>query len=127
MSSGFRTIITFIFLVCGIAVIIVTLVLFVKEKKRAYVIQNEIHKLQQEKKRYEHDNNALQAEITYLQSEHSYEKEAKKLNYKKQGEHVVIVRRSPRNKENEDKDKSIKKQDETQSLKHQEIWLNYFF
>ncbi len=124
MSSGFRTIATFIFLICGITVIVVTLVFLVKERRRAYVIQNEIHKLEQEKKRYEHDNSTLQDEVTYLQSEYSYEKEAKKLNYKKQGEHVVIVRRSP--KENEDEDEIVQKQNDVR-LEHYKIWLSYFF
>lgn len=125
MNSGFRTIATFIFLVCGITVIVVTLVFLVKERKRAYVIQNEIQKLEQEKKRYEHDNNTLQDEVAYLQSEHSYEKEAKKLNYKKKGEHVVIVRRSP--KKNEKKDKIVQKQEDAHSVEHQKVWLSYFF
>ena len=124
MSNGFRTIATFIFFVCGIAVIVVTLVLVVKERKRAFVIQNEIYALEQEKKRYEHENIELQDKVEYLQSEHSYEKEAKKLNYKKQGEHVVIVRRSLEEEEKEED--VIDKQDDV-NLTHHQIWLSYFF
>lgn len=124
MNSGFRTIATFIFFVCGIAVIAVTLILIVKERKRAHVIQNEIYALEQEKKRYEHENITLQDRIAYLQSEHSYEKEAKKLNYKKQGEHVVIVRRS--RQENKNEEEVVQKQEDVH-LEHYQIWLSYFF
>ena len=124
MSNGFRTIATFIFFVCGIAVIVVTLVLVVKERERAHVIQNEIYTLEQEKKRYEHENIELQDKVAYLQSEHSYEKEAKKLNYKKQGEHVVIVRRS-RQKDKGKED--IVHEQEDVPLEHYQIWLSYFF
>ncbi len=124
MSSGFRTIITFIFFICGIAVIVLTLILIVKEKRRAHVIQNEIYTLEQEKKYYEHENMEWQDKIAYLKSEHSYEKEAKKLNYKKQGEHVVIVRRSPQNKQDAN---SIVLGQKKNQLKHYQIWLNYFF
>lgn len=124
MSNSFRTIATFIFFVCGIAVIAVTLILVVKERKRAHIIQNEIYALEQEKKRYEHENIELQDKVAYLQSEHSYEKEAKKLNYKKQGENVVIVRRS-RN-EDEKEEEVIHEQEDIQ-LEHHQIWLSYFF
>lgn len=124
MSNSFRTIATFIFFVCGIAVIVVTLVLVVKERKRAHIIQNEIYSLEQEKKQYEHENIELQDKVAYLQSEHSYEKEAKKLNYKKQGENVVIVRRS-RN-ENKKEEETVHEQEDNQ-LKHHQIWLSYFF
>ena len=124
MSSGFRTIATFIFFICGITVIVVTLVLVVKERKRAHVIQNEIYALEQEKQRYEHENVELQDKVAYLQSEHSYEKEAKKLNYKKQGEHVVIVRRSRQEKKIEE---FVAQEQEGTHLEHYQIWLNYFF
>jgi len=124
MSNGFRTIVTFIFFVCGIVVIAVTLILVVKERKRAHIIQNEIYSLEQEKERYEHENIELQDKVAYLQSEHSYEKEAKKLNYKKQGENVVIVRRS-RN-ENKKEEEIVNEQEDIQ-LKHHQIWLSYFF
>jgi cell division protein FtsL len=124
MSQNFRTIGTFLFFVGGIAIIAVTLILVVKEKKRAHVIQDEIYALEQEKKQYEHENINLQDKIAYLKSEHSYEKEAKKLNYKKSGEKVVIVRRAAEQSQEKIKDKqSIKNVDQ----KHYHVWLNYFF
>ncbi|MEN8252202.1 MAG: septum formation initiator family protein [Patescibacteria group bacterium] len=124
MSNNFRSIITFIFLVVGIGVIVITFVLIVKERKRARVIQDEIYALEQEKKQYEHENMELQDKVAYLQSEHSYEKEAKKLNYKKQGEHVVIVRRSP---QEEDETSTEEAQEKQKEREHYQVWLDYFF
>jgi cell division protein FtsL len=115
---------TFLFFICGIAIIIITFVLIAKERKRANIIQDEIYALEQEKKQYEHENIELQDKVAYLQSEHSYEKEAKKLNYKKQGEHVVIVRRSPEKKSDILQD--IQEEEEL-TLKHYQVWMNFFF
>ncbi len=124
MSNNFRTIITSVFFIGGVAVIVVTFVLIMKERKRASVIQNEIYTLEQEKKQYEHDNIELQDRVTYLQSEHSYEKEAKKLNYKKPGEHVVIVRRSAETVEHP---VQMSNEDEKKEKEHYQIWFDYFF
>lgn len=125
MNQNFRTIATFLFFIGGVAAIVVTFVLIVKTQKRSHIIENEIHTLQQEKKRYEHENMELQDKIAYLKSEHSYEKEAKKLNYKKPGEHVVIVRRSRENEEDEQIDRDISETEKNE--KHYDIWLSYFF
>ncbi|PID52422.1 MAG: hypothetical protein CR972_01915 [Candidatus Moraniibacteriota bacterium] len=125
MSQGFRTFLTIVLFVGSIAIIGATLFLTVKEKKRARVIQDEIQMLEQKKRQYEHENVALQDRIAYLQSEHSYEKEAKKLNYKKPGEHVVIVRRSK--EEGELQERGEEKFDVGEKKEHYQIWLEYFF
>ncbi len=126
MNSNFRTIATFLFLIAGIAVIVITFVLIAKERKRAHVIQDEIYALEQEKKQYEHENIELQDKVAYLKSEHSYEKEAKKLNYKKQGEHVVIVRRAREQVDDFNDSETIIQGQEEQKT-HYDIWLSYFF
>jgi cell division protein FtsL len=125
MNQNFRTIITFLFFIAGITIVIVTIVFVVKEKKRAHVIQDEIYALEQEKKQYEHENIDLQDKIAYLKSEHSYEKEAKKLNYKKPGEQVVIVQRTLNTIEENNEDNDTKT--EEKKLAHYQIWLSYFF
>lgn len=126
MNQKLRTILTGVMVIGSIVVIAVTLVLVVKEKKRARVIQDEISALEQDKKRYEHENTDLKDRIAYLQSAHSYEKEAKKLNYKKPGEHVVIVRRL-HNEQNvavhEDDSASMEQKEQD----HYRVWLKYFF
>lgn len=125
MSQGFRTFLTIVLFVGSIAIIVTTLFLVVKEKKRARVIQDEIYALEQEKRQYEHENIALQDRIAYLQSEHSYEKEAKKLNYRKPGEHVVIVRRSADEQGQEQNEQE--EQAAIEEKEHYQIWLEYFF
>ena len=124
MSQNFRTIITFLFFIGGFAIIVVTLVLVAKEKKRAHLIQDEIYALEQEKKQYEHKNVNLQDKITYLKSEHSYEKEAKKLNYKKPGEHVVIIQKTIEQDVEKIETNPVT---EEKQLEHYQIWLSYFF
>jgi len=126
MSQNIRTIITFLLLIGGVAAIVVTFVLIVKTQKRSHLIEDEIHALEQDKKQYEHENMELQDKIAYLKSEHSYEKEAKKLNYKKPGEHVVIVRRSRSDGDNNGEVMGTVS-DEEQSKTHYHIWLDYFF
>jgi cell division protein FtsB len=125
MNQNFRTIITFLFFIAGITIVIVTIVFVVKEKKRAHVIQDEIYALEQEKKQYEHENVDLEDKIAYLKSEQSYEKEAKKLNYKKPGEQVVIIQRTPNTFEENDKDNDS--ETEEKNINHYQVWLNYFF
>ncbi|XLQ20109.1 MAG: FtsB family cell division protein [Candidatus Moraniibacteriota bacterium] len=125
MSDNFRTAVTVILLIVGVSVIVGTFVLIVNNKKRANVIQNEIISLQEEKKKYEHENTKLQDKIAYLKSEHSYEKEAKKLNYKKQGEHVVVVRRAKNEIINNEGDDELNTEEKIEE--HYSIWLQHFF
>ena len=126
MNQNFRTIMTAVLFIGSIAVIAITLVLVVKEKKRAHAIQDEISVLQEEKKRFEHENSELSDHIAYLKSDHSYEKEAKNLNYKNPGEHVVVIRRSQEELKGNNVDES-QIVDPPQSKKHYNVWFDYFF
>lgn len=125
MNQKFRTFLTILLFIGSISIIIGTLFLVVKEKKRARVIQDEIYALEQEKKKYEHENIELQDRIAYLQSAHSYEKEAKKLNYKNPGEHVVIVRRSHEKQDGEPQEEDASH--DVEEKKHYQVWLEHFF
>lgn len=126
MTPKVRTFFTVVLFVGSIVAIVATLVLVVKEKKRAHLIEDEIKVLEEEKKYFEKSNADLRDRITYLKSEHSYEKEAKRLNYKKPGEHVVIVRRSHIEQEQpESPQDTVETPKEIK--KHYEIWLQYFF
>ncbi len=126
MNHGLRTFFTIMLFVGSIAIIGSIVFLIVKEKKRAHMIQDEIYTLEQEKQRYEHENSALQDRIAYLQSEHSYEREAKKLNYKKPGEHVVIVRRAAK-QEHVVHAQDVDEGGEAEKKAHYHVWLEYFF
>jgi len=126
MSNNFRNIISVIFLLCGIAVIIVTGVLIIRQHKRASAIEEEIAKLKQQKEKYEHMNNDKMNEITYLKSKSYYEREAKKLNHKNPGERVVFIRNTSENSDKKEEENKTIKKDKTVK-KHYQIWLNYFF
>jgi cell division protein FtsB len=127
MNQKVRSILTVLLIIGSIAIIVTTLVLVVKEKKRARVIEDEIRALEEKKRFYEHENTTLQDRIAYLRSEHAYEKEAKKLNYKNPGERVVVLRRShiddePVNENTEDGSGNV-----TREKAHYEVWFEYFF
>ena len=126
MNQNVRTIITAILFVCSVIVISVTLILVVKEKRRARVIQDEISALQEEKKRYEHENGELADRIAYLHSEHSYEKEAKNLNYKNPGERVVVIRRNQNDDPKDSFEEGVSTDRVTQKP-HYRVWFDYFF
>lgn len=115
-------------LAASVTVIVVTLVLVVKEKRRVRSIHDHIAALEAQKQQYERKNTELKERIAYLQSERAYETEAKKINYQNPDEQVAIVRRS-----REDAT-SVEKRDETSVAdvavpprKHHEIWCEYFF
>lgn len=127
MHQNIRTIITIVLLVGSVAIIVSTLVLVVKEKRRTRVIQDEIHALEEEKKKYEHQNAELKDRIAYLQSEHSYEKEAKKLNYKNPGERVVVVRRSGGGESEVNGDDIDVPVAGNAPKSHYVVWYEYFF
>jgi cell division protein FtsL len=126
MNQNFRTIITAVLFIGSIIVISITLVSVVKEKRRSHAIQDEIIALQNEKKQYEHENGDLMDRIAYLQSEHSYEKEAKTLNYKNPGERVVVIRRS-QDELSDVQSSDSTKNDDVAFVPHYRIWFNYFF
>ncbi len=127
MNQKLRTIITALLFIGSVVVISVTLVLVVKEKRRARVIQDEISALQEEKKLYEHENSELADRIAYLHSEHSYEKEAKNLNYKNPGERVVVIRRSQGNNDNAQILGSDTQKSDDVEKPHYRVWFDYFF
>ena len=126
MNRHLRTIVTFFILIIGIAVAIFILIMFTKEREKARAVEEEIQALELEKQRLEREYDNQLNKITYLQSEHFYEKEAKKLNYKKSGEHVVIVRNS-NEQDNSGKNVEDNYQKEQLTQPHYLIWLNYFF
>ena len=125
MKDKKQTISTFFFLIIGIATIFTTFILVAKERKRATKIQQEIAILGKEAAEIERRNNALKEKISYLNTEGFYKREAKeKLNYQKEGEQVVIIRRSIQ--ENVGEIDNIQEGIEAEES-HYKIWWRYFF
>lgn len=130
MRPGVRAMITGALVIAGIAVIVVTLVLVVKEKRRTRGIQDHITKLDAQKQQYERKNMELKDRIVYLQSDRAYETEAKRMNYKNPDEEVAIVRRSradEQTQESADNTVHTDTDDTAPQKKHYEIWYEYFF
>lgn len=126
MKDKKQTISTFFFLTIGIAIIISVLFLVAKERKRATKIQQEISALGKEAAEIERRNNALKEKISYLSTENFYKREAKeKLNYQKEGEQVVIIRRPIR--VGEPKNDEIDVEEVKIEEPNYKIWWRYFF
>ena len=116
----------FFFLIVGFAAIFATFILVAKERKRAAGIQKEIEVLVQEAAEVEREGNVLKEKISYLSTEDFYEREAKEnLNYQKEGEEVVIIRRPIKEKEVVDEGE-VKGEVAVREL-HYKVWWRYFF
>ncbi|MCK4635326.1 MAG: septum formation initiator family protein [Candidatus Moranbacteria bacterium] len=126
MKEKKQTISTFFFLIVGFVVIFATFILVAKERKRAVGIQKEIEILVQEAVEIEKEGNILKEKISYLSTKDFYEREAKEnLNYQKEGEDVVIIRRPI-------KEKKIESEGEVKGEivvrePHYKVWWRYFF
>lgn len=107
------------------------------EIKRTKGIEEEIEAQKQEAERIRNSNKALEEKIAYFETSDYKEKIAKdKFNLKKEGEKVVVIKRSP-SSDNLDVDKkdlaeTEKFTDENRSKETEEgkniiKWWNYFF
>ncbi len=86
---------TIFVLVIGALVVVSFFVKINKESRRSNQIELEIESLREEASRIEKDNDFLQRQIEYFNSQEYKEKVGKeKLNLKKKGEDVIVVRSS---------------------------------
>lgn len=118
---------TSVLLIASVVMIVVTLVLVVKEKRRTRDIQDHVAALEAQKQQYERKNMELKDRIVYLQSDRAYEVEAKRMNYKNPDEQVAIVRRTREQSATQAQDATTAAEDDTPPQKHYEIWYEYFF
>lgn len=127
MRSGVRVMMTGALLIASVAMIVVTLVLVVKEKRRTRDIQEHIAALEAQRQRYERKNTELKDRIVYRQSDRAYETEAKRMNYKNPDEHVAIVRRTRTHDATQAPKDAHVTEAATPQKTHHEIWYEYFF
>lgn len=126
MKEKKQTISTFFFLIVGFIVIFATFILVAKERKRAVGIQKEIEILVQEAAEIEKEGNILKEKISYLSTRDFYEREAKEnLNYQKEGENVVIIRRPIKEEKIENEGEVLG--DVKIKEPHYKVWWRYFF
>ncbi len=113
----------------GLFVIILMSVPLAKKVSRQYKINKEIKDLKKEIEQIEKKNSSLKDLISYLESDQFIEDAAReKLNYKKEGENVVVLENLPKKTQdsikiyegNKERKKKIK---EKNYLK----WIKYFF
>lgn len=93
---GKKSIASFLFVVCGLAIIGFVSFKAFKENKRNKQIEQEIAKIQAEADKVKRNNQELEERIGYFQTPEFQEKMAKdKLNFQKNDEEVVIIKSSP--------------------------------
>lgn len=122
-SSGFW--IKF-FLFISLAVFFLVAYSLVKETRKKYQIQKEVDKLKEEAVSLEQGNQKLKGLIDYFETDNFSEKEAReKLNVKKEGEKLVILKEQEivLDKEEEESGEEDVKPDIPNWLK----WFEYFF
>ena len=119
--------IKFFLTISFLAFVLVTYALF-KETYKKYQIQKEVEELQSEADSLKQGNEKLKGLIDYFQTQNFSEKEARgKLNVKKDGEKIVILKRED---ETEDAEGNlIEAQDEEVilDLPNPLKWWDYFF
>jgi cell division protein FtsB len=114
-----------VFVVAGILIIIFLGSALGKEMYREYQIRKEIDSLKSDIEALEKNNYKLSQLVEYYETDEYREAEArKKLNLKKEGENVVIIKPSPLSIERDDFEE---KADQDNNLPNYKKWWNYFF
>jgi cell division protein FtsB len=113
-----------LFVLAGVLVIVFLGINLGKEYYREYQVQKEIDSLQKEIEFLEKDNYKLSQLTKYYETDEYKEAEARKrLNMKKEGEKVVIIKPHPVNSEQS----GIEDELNNKNLPNYIKWWNYFF
>jgi cell division protein FtsB len=122
-----QTISTLFFLVVGCLAILTTFYFVAEWKKKETNIQKMVAELNKEREVVEKKNNVLKEKISYLSTEDSSERLAKEnLNYQKDDEKVVIIRRPIEEvKAESGEEKKVNVNEEKKP--HFKVWWKYFF
>ena len=119
--------IKFFFAICLISFAVVMYALY-KETYKKRQIQEEVQKLKDQAISLEQGNQKLKGLIEYFQTQNFSEKEAReKLNVKKEGEEVVILRFQEDGRENAGEEIEESNKDATQTISNPFKWWDYFF
>jgi len=113
----------FIFVLAGFLILLI--IAAGREGYRNYQISQKIDNLEKRIETLNGSNEELAEMEKYLQSEEFWEKEARlKLNLIKEGEKLVIIKKSEENQISEEEEKETKENGE---ISNPQKWWNYFF
>ena len=121
-----------LFSVLALILIFIVSVPLAKNLSKKYKIDNEIKELENEKENLEGKNLELDNLVKYLESDQFVEEQARmNMNYKKQGESVVIIKKDEDTQENQNNKNiySIPESNKMIKSKNKNIqkWIDYFF
>ncbi|MEA3272976.1 MAG: septum formation initiator family protein [Patescibacteria group bacterium] len=119
--------IKFFFAICLVSFAVVMYALY-KETYKKRQIQEEVQKLKDQAISLEQGNQKLKGLIEYFQTQNFSEKEAReKLNVKKEGEEVVILRFQESKEKNTGEKEEGLNEEVVRTISNPLKWWNYFF
>jgi len=108
-------------------IIAISIPLF-KNIKKQYEINKEISSLEQEIINFENQNSELKKTFEYLESDQFVSEQARKnLNYKKEGEKVVVIKTIEQQNNITNEKKIFSKESNDNSNSNLVLWWRYFF
>lgn len=115
----------------SLTVLVVIMLPLVRNIKQQYAINSEIAQLDNEIKSFEAKNLSLKEKMKYLQSDQFTNEQAKlNLNYKKEGEEVVVISTTTENPKSSDDHTNLNESEKieiTSSSSNPARWWHYFF
>jgi cell division protein FtsB len=113
--------------VLALLIIIAISIPLFKNIKKQYEINKEISSLEQEIKNFENQNSELKKTFEYLESDQFVSEQARKnLNYKKEGEEVVVIKTIDKQNTTKDK-KDFSQEFNNTPASNPILWWRYFF
>ena len=119
--------IRFFLLIVFLAFVLVAYALF-RETYKKYQIQKEVEELEEQAEELSQGNQKLRGLINYFGTKNFSEKEARgKLNVKKEGETLVILRSQEAREEDQEKQQKEAEEERLLEIPNPLKWWNYFF
>jgi len=118
------------FTAIGLVILVAISIPLAKNVSKQYNINNEVVQLNQEIETLEKKNTEFKEVLNFLESDQYVEEQARKnLNYKKEGEEIVVIKSRDETKENESqKYKGSNQIENNNNLRsNPSKWWNYFF
>jgi len=128
IKKGTSYLISRLFLMAGLAAIIMIALALAEETYKRYQIQQEVAELRDQAEEIEGDNQHLKGLIKYFETTEYQEKEAKeKLSLQKEGEQVILIKEKPPEHKNSTSNNSTQTAPKEDDRTNPQRWWDYFF
>ena len=128
IKKGVSYLISRLFLMAGLAAIIMIALALAEETYKRYQIQQEVAELKDQAEEIEGDNQHLKGLIKYFETTEYQEKEAKeKLSLQKEGEQVILIKEKSPEPKSSTSNNSTKTAPKEDTRTNPQKWWDYFF